>query len=84
MGAGGGECPRGFDGEDGAVGFVGEDVVEAATVDGVHVGCGVGLRVVEGGDDGCGSRVEVFAVVDSSRGEAPVIQGVRVEVEFDA
>ena len=84
MGAGGGECPGGFDGEDGAVGFVGEDVVEAVAVDGAHVGCGVGVCVVEGGDDGCGGGVEVFAVVDSLWGEVPVVEGVGIEIVLDA
>lgn len=84
MGAGGGEGSGGFDGEDGAVGFVGEDVVEAVAVEGAHTGCGVGLRIIHGVYDGSRCGVQVLAVVDSSWGEVPVIQGVRVQVEFDA
>lgn len=65
-------------------GFVGEDVVEAVAVEGAHVGCGVGLRVVEGGDDGYGGRVQVLAVVDGVWGEVPIVQSVGVEIVLDA
>ena len=82
VGAGGGECPGGFDGDDEAFGFVGEDVVEAVAVDGAHTGCRVGLRIIHGVYDGSRCGVQVLAVVDGGGCKVPVIQGVEGRGRF--